>query len=391
MSGMGGGRATNLGTDPTSAATATSGSSGTGGGGAYEINVTPVQFFDESIGGGTNESRRRPDRPLGAVSVSFWRVDDTYGPPSMGDLMANDDDADAGASRLSGRKSERYTSRTNQLTLTLRADRDAGIVASLSGFSSAGAPSDGDADPDSTEAQEMAEANRVAIQGIQQATCNPLALSMSDALLAATRWCADRKCRAVVQALRSVLPTWIVLAVDRGSIAVAAAVAYHGGNAASRTTDSGVGDAPILFRLTCDARTGSFVACFSRQCQLLRELAGNCLAASESMSLRIASLPRNRRRAASASSSGRAVRDAFQGLIRSMNLLGQRVGVGGAWDDADGQQARLLRERSIRVACADAKVSLAKACGMAALYGMSAVAIGAALGMEAVPDMYVSC
>ena len=190
-------------------------------------------------------------------------------------------------------------------------------------------------------------------------------------MLSATRWCADRMFRAVVRALR-------FLSFEQGCIAVAAAVTYHDGKA-PRATGRGLGDAPIHFRLTCDARTGSFAACFSRQCKLLLELAGNCLAASEPMSLRIASLPRSRR--PGATSSGQAVRDAFQGLIRSMNLLGQRVGVGGtASRPASSGSARSERP---------ARTPKCRSPRPAVLYGLSAVAIGAALGMEAVHDMYV--
>ena len=72
-----------------------------------------------------------------------------------------------------------------------------------------------------------------------------------------------------------------------------------------------------------------------------------------------------------------------------MNVLGQRVGVGGAWDNIDDKSAS-LRERSVQSACTDVRISLIKCCGMAALYGMTPLAMGAALGLEAVPDMYVS-
>eukprot|EP00539_Tryblionella_compressa_P005224 CAMPEP_0178776172 /NCGR_PEP_ID=MMETSP0744-20121128/24583_1 /TAXON_ID=913974 /ORGANISM="Nitzschia punctata, Strain CCMP561" /LENGTH=290 /DNA_ID=CAMNT_0020433197 /DNA_START=71 /DNA_END=943 /DNA_ORIENTATION=+ len=84
--------------------------------------------------------------------------------------------------------------------------------------------------------------------------------------------------------------------------------------------------------------------------------------------------------------SGRAVRDAFESLSRSMNVLGQRTGVGGAWRDRDDKSAS-LRQRAIHLACQDVKVSLMTCCGMAALYGLSAVAMGVATGVQASPDM----
>ena len=85
---------------------------------------------------------------------------------------------------------------------------------------------------------------------------------------------------------------------------------------------------------------------------------------------------------------GRAVRDAFESLSRSMNVLGQRTGVGGEWQDQDAMSAK-LRARAINLACKDVRVSMNNCCGMAAIYGLSALAIGVATGIAASPDMYV--
>jgi hypothetical protein len=339
------------------------------GSAGQDISVTPVQFFDDRDG--------RNELTIGVVSVSFWRIDDTYGPPSMAELDVSGD---------TGRKAVRFCSLTNQLTLSVRAVANVGIVASLSGFGATAQPTTSASASTSGDNRAFTAADRAVVREIGHATCDSLALSMSDALLAATQWCAGRKCIATARALQPVLHPWIVLSVDGGSIAVAAAVQYHGAIAGqSSTCDAG---APILFRLTCDARSGSFVTCFPRQCALLRELASNTWDASESMALHIASLPKNRRRMAGAFSSGRLVRDAFEGLARSMNVLGQRVGVGGLWDDID-EQSSLLRQRAVHAACMDAHVSLVRSCGMASLYGLGALATGAALGLDAVPDMYV--
>jgi hypothetical protein len=69
-----------------------------------------------------------------------------------------------------------------------------------------------------------------------------------------------------------------------------------------------------------------------------------------------------------------------------MNVLGQKAGVGGAWDNLDDRSV-LLRERSIQSACADVQISLSKCCGMAALYGLAPLALGSATGLSAVTDM----
>lgn len=340
------------------------------------VTVTPVRFSEHGDGG--------------VLSISFWKVDDSYGPPAMGDLrlLLADDDADddniaspAVVEASSGAVPKRgalatTTTTTSQLTLSIRAESNAGIKVSLSG---------GDSMMNVTGKRRQLIQSTT--QDLLEAASNPFVLSASDALLAATKLCAEFKCQAVVEALqptaagrKSILPTWIRLSVDRGSIAVGARVQYHG---VPEDTSSGM---PILFQVMCDARTGSFVIAFSRSMQLLRRLAGNDIQASEAMSLRVASLPLNRRRAAGSNSSGRVVRDAFDSLIRSMNLIGQRAGVGGKWDDIDDKSSS-LRERAILTACADVKTALIKCCGMAALYGLAPLALGAAVGLEAIPDM----
>lgn len=326
-----------------------------GAGETDPIHVTPVKFLDGND-------------LLGVVSISFWKVDDAYGYPSMGDLNmqpnknGNHDDT--------GRK--HYASTTSQLTLSIRAQVNVGIRVSLSGARELG------------ETLHTQAHVRSITEEIIEATSNPLALSVSNALLAATRLCADRKCIAVVEILErsKALPEWIRLVADRGSIDVTARIQYHG---VSAERDN-VASMPILFRLLCDTRTGGYVVNFPRQAKLLRQLACNSNDASEPMSIRIAALPPNRRRSSAAISSGRAVRNMFEGLLRSVNVLGQRVGVGGTWDDTDDKSA-MLRERAILTAGIDVKESLIKCCGVAALYGLTPVAVATGLGLDAVPDM----
>jgi hypothetical protein len=329
------------------------------------VTVTPVRFLENGDG---------------AMSISFWKVDDSYGPPAMGDLSLTDDKRPATTTTVQlgsvkNRGSSTTMITTSQLTLSIRAESDAGIKVSLSG-----------GDSMMNVKGPRGQLIRSTTNDLLEAASNPFALSASDALLAATKLCAEFKCQAVVEALqpaagrKSALPPWIRLAEERGSIAVAARIQYYG---IPEDTSSGM---PILFQIVCDARTGSFVCTFPRSMQLLRRLAGNDIQASEPMSLCIASLPPNRRRAAGSSSSGRVVRDAFAALVRSMNLLGQRAGVGGKWDDIDDNSS-LLRDRAILMACADVKAALVKCCGMTALYGLAPLALGAAVGLEAIPDM----
>jgi hypothetical protein len=336
---------------------------------ASSITVTPVQFFDD----GSRDV-------LGLVSISFWKVDDTYGPPSMADLNIHDKENEFipnnnENSTISKKKLPSNSS--GQLTLSFRAESNIGIRVSLSGAQNI----------QSCVSQERQVQLLATTRELLEAASNPFVLSASDALLAATKICAEWKCQAVMKVLqpdqdRSVLPPWISLAMENGNIAVAARISYHGVSIDPQE----IHRKTILFRIICDARTGGFVVTFSRSMQLLRRLASNDIQASEPMSMRIAALPPNRRRAAGANSTGRIVRDSFDSLTRSLNMLGQRTGVGEHWDDIDDKSA-LLRRRSILTACSDVKSALSKCCGIAALYGLSPIAIAAATGLEAVPDL----
>ncbi|GAX22632.1 hypothetical protein FisN_17Lh124 [Fistulifera solaris] len=327
------------------------------------IQVQPVQFEESS------------SSSLGVLSILFWKVDDSYGPPRVGNLSL-DQITDDG--QIPTKKARYSQDAHGQLVLAITAECGVGIQVSMSG------------------AQEILAQGDVKTKSIVQdlldATTNPFALSASDALLAAARLCAYQKCQAVVEALQPpILPHWIDLSLDHGSIVVAAKIQfYYGKDDESR--DNGKGDhspLTILFRVQCDLRTGSFVPTFPRPFHLLGTLAGAdpYHQASELMAMRVASLPLTKQRAAGASSTGRCVREAFDALMRSMNLLGQRVGVGGSWDDTDLEGSPKLRQRAIQGACADVRTCLTKCCAMSALYGLAPVATRIAVGLDASPDM----
>ena len=89
-----------------------------------QINVTPVKFVDAEN-----------DNLLGAMSISFWRVDDVYGPPSMGDLITMDDDDDEKEDSTSSRNLSRFIDSQSQLVLSIRAEKTIGIRVALSGGS----------------------------------------------------------------------------------------------------------------------------------------------------------------------------------------------------------------------------------------------------------------
>ena len=328
------------------------------------LQVTPTRFFE-----GQNDAKGL----LGVLSISFWKVEDQYGPPTLSDLqeiVTSDSRLEEDDSKVASKKLRAYIPTTNQLVLCIRADTEQGIRVSISGGSA-------------FQATDTPAHSQQVVRELMEAASNPLALSASDALLAATQLCAEQKCRATVHALQDNLPDWIELSLEQCGIVVAADIQYHGiDRAKSKLNQS----RPVLFRLGCDARTGSFVNLFSRSMELLRQLAGDDIQASEAMAVRVAKLPSNRRRAARSESSGRIVRGAFESLIRSMNVLGERVGVGGKWDDIS-EEAASLRQKNIVQACRDVRQALITACGMASLYGIAPLAIGAALGLNALPDM----
>jgi hypothetical protein len=421
-----------------------------GGGGANLVQVIPVRFFNHPTAASTTtttktvptavnnrSSGKLVDNVLGVVSISFWKVDDSFGSPSMCDLSL-DEDLPTSDSSTSNSVVYRNAS-PNQLQLSIRAEVDVGIRVALSGagqimteLKQARTRFVGD-NPINNKSNSykdnyfLYKQLYATVAELLENTSNPFALSASDALLAATKLCSELKCRAVVDALqpndilidgtpnRDVLkdhtsknssskfqlPCWIRLSVNRGTISVGAKIRYHGVDRAPTaiTHDHELDDDTkfaILFQLVCDARTGSFVCAFPRSMQTLRKLTGqDVYNASEPMAIRILHLPESRRRSAmsgglgssnSAQSSHRVVRDAFDGLARSMNLLGQRTGVGGTWDNIDDKSS-YLRDRAIQLACSDAESSLIKCCGIAAIYGLSPLAFSAATGVDAIPDM----
>jgi hypothetical protein len=327
------------------------------------IAITPVQFADDNKNSGN-----------GRMIISFWKVDDSYGPPTMKCLYGNNtttkndnddgDDDDQGDTYSPMQDLETSSQLRLAICTNTAAKSTAGISLYLSGADAS-----------------LVDNSSTIVQDLIRAASDPLSLSASDALLAATKLCAELKCRAVVAALtlHDHLPPWIKLIVGKGVIDVAAAVQYHG-IAPDRIRLA------KLFQIRCDLRTGSFVNTFPRSMMLLRRLAGNEARASEPMAVRLNALPESRRRAAGAQSTGRAVRDVFDALIRSLNQLGHRTGLGSAWDNVSAESAS-LRARAIHLSCVDVKACLVRCCGATALYGTLPAAIGAAVGMAAVPDL----
>lgn len=352
------------------------------------ISVTPVWFMPEHEKARMNINQST--QVLAIMAIHFWEIDDRNGIPKLGQIFVADapcSNTDSFSSISSFRK---YAHK--RLTLEIFAIADQGLKVRLSG---------GDTrEDDSPTLKKHAEKLLSSLQ-------DPFQLSASDALLSAVVICAERRCRAVKNALEStrtsrlksdasigVLPPWIHLSLDSGSISVAVQITYHTKESDTRRNDK---SSPVLlFRLGCDSRSGKFVATFPASVSLLRKLACNDESASEIQLLRqakgasMSSLSAAEKRRASArtkDTTGRCIREAFLGLTRALDILGRRVGVGGEWDDNDLSSSSPLRQKAIKESCADVCVALEICAGIGAVYGIGALALGIAGGSNPIPDI----
>ncbi|KAL3788547.1 hypothetical protein ACHAW5_009393 [Stephanodiscus triporus] len=361
------------------------------------IAVSPAHFYEKN--GAGNDGM---PAPIAVMAVHFWSCDDSYGSPRVSDLSAGggegselkerDDASSSMVSRMSAinhylPKNDRRGD--NRLSLVIRALPTVGLVVSLSGGSDVAAEA---GMKDGAPNHHMLRNIDKLLSSVQ----NPFELSMSDALLAATVLSADRRCQALVAALNgqttNKLPSWIYLDVECGTISVAAVISYPTSSASETARPP-----TVLFRLACDSRTGRFVPVFPRQASLLRLLACNDPSASDIQLLRssafgaFSTIARGgniakRADITSRDSTGRIVRDSFDALARSMDTLGRKCGVGGEWNDLDAQSAS-LREKSVDQTCYDVRASLMTSCGMATAFGVVAIALKIACGVDPVADM----
>ena len=357
------------------------------------IAVSPAYFFD-SQNGAVHESNTNNSAPIAVMAVHFWHCDDRYGSPRVGDIICSDEvttnngKVDSSSMRGAGpglRHDDNFLPASDQkgkerLSLCIRAVPMVGLVVSLSGS---------DAENDrTTESHHLKRNVNKLLSSIQ----NPFQLSMSDALLAATVLCAERRCHAVVDALNrtkaSHLPSWIHLEVECGSITVAGSISYQHFSSKTRP-------ATVLFRLACDSRSGRFVPTFHRSISILRRLACNDPSTSDIQLVSNAALASARqakghiftKKVGERESTGRSVRDAFVALSRSMDTLGRKCGVGGLWNESDVLSSKSLREKSIDQSVDQTWASLITCSGIAAVFGVAGIALKIASGVDPVIDM----
>ena len=386
--------------------------------GSGALAVTPVHFFEVSATRDDNDTHpaaaSASAAALGCVAIHFWTVDDRNSRPALGDLaLASDptshnkptDVSSVSSKSRSGNEVQQHLFRPDgkaagRLTLCMRAVAGVGVVASLSAGDDVidAITADSDTismgDGDAAQSKEAIRHNHLKriVSRIVTATSSPFDLSASDALLAATTLCAERRCEAAAEALEKTdgaaaesarLPSWLKLVVECGTISVGAKISYF-------EIDSSSSDEYVeLFRLECESKTGKFIPTFSRDAILLRMLSCNDSRASELQALSSSALAGRRAQMKHASGddlTGRTVREAFDALARAMSLLGERVGVGGTWVDTEAS-ATSLRARAVETACRDMRKSLVTCAGIAAIFGLSALALKVSSGVEALVDV----
>lgn len=400
-------------------------SSGGSSGIQSNIEVTPVRFLEwerdngNGMMGGHDHIKSEEDRvqeqyPLAIMAIHFWSVDDRYGSPEMGSLMPMEEVAKYPL-RISNNNTIKKnianrskSEKSGRLTLEIRAIPRVGLEVSLSGGHSVMDILQKDPHKQSANTKHLYRSVKKLLSSIQ----DPFQLSASDALLSATVICAERRCHAVIAALYrardigmieqnlSILPPWLNLSVECGSISIAVSLSYDEKDRCDEnhqpTQRYAQRPPAILFRLACDSRTGSFVASFPRAASLIRSLACNDSTASEVQFLRqnnaeLHSSTNSARQGVNAAGTGkdltgRIVRAAFENLTRSIDTLGRRVGVGKDWEDR-GKDNNALREKAIMQSCRDVQTSLMTCAGMSAVYGVAALAAGVASGVNAIVDI----
>jgi hypothetical protein len=362
------------------------------------IDVSPVHFYTEEEQFDKEDPSRRI-RPLAYMAIHFWEVDGRTGKPKLGHLKINNQDNNWNENQYMNDKdknseSEQFTNHgiMKRLSLEIRAVPLKGLEVSLSGGDSIRAALHGNA-MDGSSRKHLMHNVRMLLCSLQ----NPFELSASDALLAAAVICTERRSLAIWHALEQtksmnskgniVLPEWIQLTLEGGSISVSSKVDY--GVASGTMTDK---KPVVLLRLSCDSRTGRYIPTFPRAFTLLRQLVCNDTRASELQLLRQskameAGADMKKTTLLNKDATGRAVKDAFSKLQRSIDTLGKRVGVGGDWDEIDPLSSPALRQQSIHQACDDVCLALMSCTGICAIYGVGALALSIAGGTNALPDI----
>lgn len=298
------------------------------------------------------------------------------------------------------------------------------------------------------------------VRALIEAVSNPFKLSMGNAILAATTICAQGRCLAVVTALQqqqqrsNFLPSWLHVFAECGSISIAVSISYHDDVSKDSTYDNDNGENDdalvqqncdgtatgngkmsgnhkkrkrhednnnqscvrrprppvVVFRLSCDSRTGGFISTFPPTAPLLRSLACDDPLVKGEASRLTTSGGRGTARvitpkgssATTASTSyeptGRVTRDAFRSLERAIDSLARFAGLGrcssghddslekddgvddDGWENVDGSTSASLRRRSIVGAATEVAGVIGTCAALAVVEGVAVPAMGAVGG-----------
>ena len=392
------------------------------------ITVSPIHYFENEK---HLNSCNWPSQsiPTSAMAIHFWSCDDRHGTPKVGDLQMkkkghlNDDNFDPNQKHIGGQCIDDYLIPSDKrgkkcLSICFRSVPKQGIIVSLSGglnVMNTLLKQDSNNNLNSKDAANTSHIRRNANK-LLSSILDPFQLSSSHALLHATVICAHLRCESVVNALLSSklkpktlnldssinddaipvkgLPSWIHLSVDCGTISVSIQISYDEKNSERRNVRP-----PFeAFRVACDSRTGNFVTLFPPEAKLLRSIVCNDQSVSEIQQYRSTQIISTSQSSLSSSSklkstaiqsnkelTGRIVRSLYASLARSLNILGERVGVGGEWNNGDNGDK--LRKRAIENDCLDVQESLISCCGVAAIFGTASRALAIITGTDAMVDL----
>ena len=349
---------------------------GTWGNDQDGIHVTSLEYFEnqgshvEALGGIFEDATAE-------MSIYFWFVDDRFGEPTVSDLGSLQSSSVTTKNAKSIRSSKNLNS--NRLCLNIRAIPRKGIAVALSGGGAVMR-----AINETTSGDQLLKTQ---YQKLLSSVNDPFELSAADAILASSVICAQMRSMAVADALSNSfdsgggLPNWLSLHTDCGSVSVNVKFSSH------HSSNSGSIPYVELYRLACDSRTGRFVTVFPESCKLLRLLAANDISASSLQHIhKVRTVKKRKGISANRSLTGRLVKDAFDGLNRSVDVLGRKVGVGSEWNDTE-LSAASIRKLEIDRSCVEIRAALMTCSGIAAIYGAGAIALSFAGGIEPVVDM----
>ncbi len=216
------------------------------------------------------------------------------------------------------------------------------------------------------------------VKNVLQHIQNSQQISISHAILAATVICAKQKCQALVQYYNSSkhnnIP-WMSVSADGGTIVVS----YQQKNSTKTT---------VLFRVEVDSKTGNFIVTFPKSYTILYSLLPTNNTATSTT--KTANKKKQKQQQQQKGLTKRFIKDAVDGLVRSMEVLSKRVGVGvnpTTSKNKDEVEVMLLRERAMDSASVDVQKSLMICSAIAYTYGIGAISLAIASSVQVLPDM----